>query len=66
MDGVERISQDWIVPMSFDIFIAQLQAKANSDFKVSNIMSRTPAAPREPGDCPQIRKQLQNQHARGL
>lgn len=60
MDGVERISQDWIVPMSFDIFIAQLQAKANSDFKASNIMSRAQVAIGAADVTPQIRKQLQN------
>jgi len=61
MDGVERISQDRIVPMSFDIFIAHLQAKANSDFKVSNIMNPSGVLPGGVGPPPQIRKQLKPQ-----
>lgn len=52
--------------MSFDIFIAHLQAKANSDFKVSNIMNLTGVVPGDVGTPPQIRKQLKIQHAAGL
>jgi hypothetical protein len=52
--------------MSFDNFIAQLQAKANSDFKVSNIMIRREAATGHSSARPQIRKQLQIRRLRGL
>ncbi|MFC4275458.1 hypothetical protein [Achromobacter aloeverae] len=40
MAGADTISQERIVPMSFDIFIAAMQANANSDFKISNVMNR--------------------------